>query len=409
MSALLEQAARPLAEAIGPGFARDPYPTYAAWREAGPMLWSPDFFGGAWLVTRHAEVARTLRDPQLSARRTGGWVMRSRADRRELRGFQRLFARAMLFLDEPDHERIHATLQSAFRPPALQRLAPFVERTVDELLDAVEGAQEFDFMQAVARPLPARVIARILGVPGGDEPRFAAWSEALSIFIGALQPTPEQARKAQDSLLAMAGCFEALLEQRARAPGNDLIGQLLRAEADGRLRDRAELLAQCVMLLFAGYETTRNLLGNGLHALLSHPEQWRRLQAEPRLVAPAVRELLRYESPVQYTGRRAATDLLLHGQRVRRGELVIALIGAANRDPRQHERPDELDVARSQRPSLVFGLGPHVCIGAALTLLEGEALLRRLLQRFPRLHLQHAGARWSGSALYRGLEGLPVG
>jgi cytochrome P450 len=409
MSALPEQADRPLADAIGPGFAQHPYPTYAAWREAGPMLWSSDFFGGAWLVTRHAEVAETLRDPRLSARRTGGWVMRSRADRRELRGFQRLFARAMLFLDEPDHERIHATLQSAFRPQALQRLAPFVERTVDELLDAAEVARDFDFMQAVARPLPARVIARILGVPGGDEPRFAAWSEALSAFIGALQPTPEQARKAQDSLLAMAGCFEALLEQRARDPGHDLIGQLLRAESDGRLRDRVELLAQCVMLLFAGYETTRNLLGNGLHALLSHPEQWRRLQAEPRLVAPAVRELLRYESPVQYTGRRAATDLLLHGQRVRRGELVIALIGAANRDPRQHERPDELDVGRSPRPSLVFGLGPHVCIGAALTLLEGEALLRRLLQRFPRLHLQNAGPRWSGSALYRGLEGLPVG
>jgi cytochrome P450 len=409
VSAVPEQAAPPLAAPIGPDFAGEPYPTYAAWREAGPMLWSPDFFGGAWVVTRHAEVAETLRDPRLSARRTGGWVMRSRADRRELRGFQRLFARAMLFLDEPDHGRIHATLQSAFRPPALQRLAPFVERTIDELLDAVGGAQDFDFMQTVARPLPARVIAEILGVPGGDEPRFAAWSAAISAFIGALQPTPEQAREAQDSLLAMAGCFESLLEQRAREPGHDLIGQLLRAEADGQLRDRVELLAQCVMLLFAGYETTRNLLGNGLHALLSHPHQWQRLQAEPRLVAPAVRELLRYESPVQYTGRRAATDLLLHGQRVRRGELVIALIGAANRDPRQHERPDELDVARAPRPSLVFGLGPHVCIGAALTLLEGEALLRRLLQRFPRLQLRNAAPRWSGSALYRGLEELPVG
>lgn len=160
------------------------------------------------------------------------------------------------------------------------------------------------------------------------------------------------------------------------------------------------------MLLFAGDETTRNLLGNGLHALLSHPQQWRRLQSESRLVAPAVRELLRYESPVQYTGRRATTDLLLHGQRVRRGELVIALIGAANRDPRQHERPDELDVARAPRPSLVFGLGPHMCIGAALTLLEGEALLRRLLQRFPRLRLRGEGVRWNGSALYRGFSTL---
>ncbi|HSV71876.1 MAG TPA: cytochrome P450 [Methylibium sp.] len=409
MSAVLEPARPPGAAPLGAGFADDPYPTYRAWREAGPVLWSEDFFGGAWLVSRHAEVAQVLRDPRLSARRTGGWVMQDDDDRRELAGFQRLFARALLFLDEPEHGRVHELLYAALRPAALQRLVPCIDRTIDELLDAADTGRGFDFMSAVARPLPARVIAQLLGVPGSAHAEITAWSEDLSAFLGALRPTRVQARRAQISLLAMARCVEDLLATRRHAPGDDLIGLLLQAEARGELHDRAELLAQCVMLLFAGYETTRNLLGNGVQALLSHPAQWQRLQAEPQLIAAALRELLRYESPVQYTGRRVATDCVLHGQPVRRGDLVIALIGAANRDPRQHDRPDELDIARPPRPSLAFGTGPHVCIGAALTMLEGEALLRRLLERRPDLRLRDAAPRWSGSPLYRGLAALHVG
>lgn len=404
MSAVL-QPSWPRAAPLGAGFAQDPYPTYRAWREAAPVLWSDDYFGGAWLVTRHAEVAQVLRDPRLSARRTGGWVMRDGDDRRELAGFQKLFARALLFLDEPDHGRVHALMQAAFRPAALQRLAPFIEREVDALLDAADRGAGFDFMQAVARPLPVRVIAELLGLPGGEQPAFAAWSDALSAFIGALQPGREQARRAQAALLAMARHFEELF---AAGACEGLAGELLRAEARGELHDRAELLAQCVMLLFAGYETTRNLLGNGVQLLLGHRAQWERLRAEPQLVQPALRELLRYECPVQYTGRRVTTDGVLHGQPVRRGDLVIALIGAANRDPAQHQRPDELDIGRAPRPSLAFGTGPHVCLGAALTMLEGEALLRRLIERRPDLRLADPAPRWTGSALYRGLASLPL-
>lgn len=404
MSAVL-QPSWPRAAPLGAGFAQDPYPTYRAWREAAPVLWSDDYFGGAWLVTRHAEVAQVLRDPRLSARRTGGWVMRDGDDRRELAGFQKLFARALLFLDEPDHGRVHALMQAAFRPAALQRLAPFIEREVDALLDAADRGAGFDFMQAVARPLPVRVIAELLGLPGGEQPAFAAWSDALSAFIGALQPGREQARRAQAALLAMARHFEELF---AAGACEGLAGELLQAEARGDLHDRAELLAQCVMLLFAGYETTRNLLGNGVQLLLSHRAQWERLRAEPQLVQPALRELLRYECPVQYTGRRVTTDGVLHGQPVRRGDLVIALIGAANRDPAQHPRPDELDIGRAPRPSLAFGTGPHVCLGAALTMLEGEALLRRLIERRPDLRLADPAPRWTGSALYRGLASLPL-
>ncbi|GAC1354423.1 MAG: hypothetical protein NVSMB34_06190 [Variovorax sp.] len=183
---------------------------------------------------------------------------------------------------------------------------------------------------------------------------------------------------------------------------------MVEAEAAGEIQGGAELLSQCAMLLFAGHETTRNLLGNGLQALLSHPAQWQRLQRDPALLPDAVRELLRYDSPVQYTGRRVATDLLLHGRLLRRGDLVVPLIGAANRDPTRYPEPDTLDVARDDGSSLSFGSGPHVCIGAALTRMEAEVALRQLVRRWPGLRLADSAPQWSGNPVYRGLVALPV-
>ncbi len=400
---------RPIIDAA---FLADPYPTYAALREAGPIHWSEEFFGGAWLLTRHADVETVLRDSaRFAAQRTGGWVMQSAAARRELKGFQQLFARAMLFVDAPDHARIRGVLNAGFRGEVLQRLAPAIEQRVDALLDAVNGVDAnagFDFMQALARPLPADVMAMLMDIPAGDRGDFIAWSDDLAAFIGATLPSLEQARHAQGSLLAMCGYFERLLPQRRDAPGDDLVSRLVRAEAAGDIRSGAELLAQCAMLLFAGHETTRNLLGNGLQALLAHPAQWQRLQREPGLLPGALRELLRFESPVQYTGRRVATDLVLQGQQLRRGDLVVALIGSANRDPARYPDPDHLDITRRPGGLLSFGAGPHVCIGAALTLMEAEIVFGLLLRRFPQLQLVDARPHWSGNAVYRGLRALPV-
>jgi hypothetical protein len=393
-------------------FLRDPYPTYAAIREAGPVHWSEEFYGGAWVVTRHADVEMVLRDPRFSAQRTGGWVMGVDEERdnvrRELQGFQRLFARAMLFLDAPDHARLRQVLNAAFRPAVLQAIVPRIEALVSERLDAVDAAAGFDFMQAVARPLPALVIATLMGIESSDQAEFIAWSDDLAAFIGALQPTLELARRAQKSLLAMSSYFEALLPQRRREPGDDLVSRLLQAEQRGQIHGSAELLAQCAMLLFAGHETTRNLLGNALRALLGHPGQWKLLQREPERLPGAVRELLRYDSPVQYTGRRVATELELHGRRLRRGDLAVALIGAANRDPRRYVEPDRLDVTRPPVSSLSFGHGPHVCIGAALTLMEAETVFRRVMQRWPALHAADPLPNWNGNPVYRGLTELRV-
>jgi cytochrome P450 len=413
--------ARPLPRAAAPrpapsaraiidaAFLADPYPTYAALREAGPIHWSEAFFGGAWLLTRHADVEAVLRDSaRFSAQRTGGWVMQSGAARRELKGFQQLFARAMLFVDAPDHTRLRGVLNAGFRGEVLQRLVPAITQRVDAMLDAVPAEAAFDFMPALARPLPAEVMAMLMDIPAADRGDFIAWSDDLAAFIGAPLPSLAQARRAQTGLLAMGGYFERLVPQRRAAPGDDLVSRLLHAEAAGGIRCGAELLAQCAMLLFAGHETTRNLLGNGLQALLAHPDQWQRLQREPGLLPGAVRELLRFESPVQYTGRRVATDLVLHGQQLRRGDLVVALIGAANRDPARYERADRLDIARRPGGLLSFGAGPHACIGAALSLMEAEIVFDRLLRRFPQLRLAEARPRWSGNAVYRGLSALPL-
>lgn len=392
---------------VDEAFRADPYPTYHAWREAGPIHWSDAFFGGAWLLTRYADVETMLRDPRFSARRTGGWVGGAGASARgELKGFQSLFARAMLFLDAPDHARLRRVMQAGFRPQALQALQPDILAMVDEALEGVDAGAGFDFMQQVARPLPARVIARVMGLDR-DAPQAIAWSEDLASFIGAPCPTLEQGRRAQASLLQMSRYFETCLADGAVQPGG-LAANLAQAARDGTITDGPELLAQCAMLLFAGHETTRNLLGNGLYHLLSTPGLWAELGQRPDRLPAAVRELLRFDSPVQYTGRRAACDMQLHGQPVRRGDLVLGFIGAANRDPRRYAQPDVLDVERASTASLSFGSGPHVCIGAALTLMEAEAVFARLLQRWPDLRLADPLPRWSGNPVYRGLTALHV-
>lgn len=399
---------------IDDDFLHDPYAAYRRLRESAPVAWSDEFFGGAWLVSRHADVDMVLRDPRFSAQRTGGWVMRGSEPRTELRGFQRLFARALIFLDAPDHARVRQVLTGAFRPADLQRLAPRLTQVITDRLDAADPVSGFDFVSTLARPLPAQAIASLMGVddetaPGG----FLDGSDELASFLGAIEPTREQALCAQTALLAMAARFESALQQRRACvdkPGrDDVLDRLVRAEQDGQIRGSAELLAQCVMLLFAGHETTRHLLANGLQILLKHPTAWRALAHDRTLLPAAVRELLRFDSPVQYTGRRVTTETVLHGQTLRRGDLVVALIGSANRDPDQHERPDEFDISRRPTPSLAFGQGPHVCLGASLTLMEAQMVFSQLLDRWPHLELAGSkGASRMGSPLYRGPLELPV-
>jgi len=390
-----------------------------------------------------------VRDAQrFSAQRTGGWVMhtartaaprselhsarpprgtenlgaarrfsdrddlRDDEARRELGLFQRLFARAMLFMDAPDHTRLRAVMMPSFRPAVMAALQADVEQMITALIDSIEqdcGTGPFDFMARFARPLPAQVICQLMGIATPDQHAFIDWSDTLAAFIGAPQPTLEQARAAHVALQAMSAYFDTVLPAKRANPGDDLLSRLAVGEAEGQVHGGAEMLAQCAMLLFAGHETTRNLLGNGLQVLLSQPGAWTQLVTEPALIPGAVRELLRYECPVQYTGRRVTTELTLHGQRLKRGDLVVGLIGAANRDPAQYTSAQEFDLRRKAGSSLAFGHGVHLCIGAALTLMEGEAALRALVKRWPNLHLaSDAAPDWVPNPVYRGLATLPV-
>lgn len=401
---------------ITPAFLADPTPSYHALREAGPLHFSTEFFGGAWLLTRYDDVAWALKDPRLSARRTGGWLTQSGDDAaRRLAPFQRLFARALLFQDAPDHARLRQVLMPAFRPAGLAVLRDHVQVQVDALIGAIDPTQPFDLMARLARPLPALVMARLMGVDAqeGEDPlSFVAWSDHIAEFLGHPQPELALAQRAQRAALAMAGLFQRTLARRrgeALVQENpDLLALLLQAQAQGQVASNEELLAQCVMLLFAGHETTRHLLCNGVHALLSQPGAWQRLRREPALLPQALRELLRYDCPVQYTGRRVASGFTLHGRRFERGELVIPLIGAAHRDPVAYTDPDALRLDRREAPHLAFGQGPHVCIGAALTYMEAEVAFGALLRRFPDLQLAPQPSQRLDNPLYRGWRSLNV-
>ena len=407
---------------FNPSLFDDPYPAYHALRAMGPLQWSPEFCGGAWLLTGHADVASVLRDPRFSVQRAGGWVNSSGpAAVQELREFKKIFARSLIFADAPRHTRLRRVMNAGFTPAALRAAAPQVQAIVDRLLDEVlagaghdagDGASqavfEFDFMRDFARPLPALVMAGLLGVEARDRGDFVTWSDDIAAFIGAPTPTLPIARRAASSLAAMSGYFQQLLPQRRAQPGSDLVSLLLKAEAGGGIIGANELLSQCCTLLFAGHETTRNLLGNGMLALLRHPQQWQSLKDSPDLLPSAVRELLRYDSPVQYTGRRLKADVELHGQVMKRGELVIAFIGAANRDPAKFTDPDRLDLRRNEGMHLSFGFGPHVCIGATLTYLEAEIALRAIMRRIPGLALAGPTQSWADNAAYRSLNRLPL-
>ncbi|MEO6918297.1 MAG: cytochrome P450 [Collimonas sp.] len=406
---------------INEDFLNDPYPAYHALRAEGALHWSPEFCGGAWLLTGHADVASVLRDPRFSVRRAGGWANSSGPGAvTELREFKRIFSRSLLFVDAPQHTRLRQVMNAGFKPVALQELAPQIQVIVDRLLDEVLAKAgptaagqcaefvQFDFMRDFARPLPALVIASMLGIAAEDRSDFVAWSDDIAAFIGSPTPTLEIARAAQVSLIAMNEYFRQLLPQRRAALGDDLMSQLIRAEASGGIITTKELLAQCCTLLFAGHETTRNLLGNGMLALLQHPQQWQALQATPSLLPSALKELLRFDSPVQYTGRRLKVDVEMHGQLMKKGDLVIPLIGAANRDPAKYTDPDRLDIQRNEGAHLSFGYGPHVCIGATLTYLEAEIAMRSVMQRLPQLRLASSTQSWGVNAVYRSLNALPL-
>jgi cytochrome P450 len=393
-------------------------------RRVGPLRWSREYCGGAWVASTYDDVVAVLRDPRLTTARAGAWVNVSGPEaREELRPLKNILARTLLFTEGARHRRLRMAMAPVFTRAGLASLEAAIRAQVDERIDelgrhgsATAEGTPVDFMERFARPLPAGVMAQLLGVDPADTAPLVQCSDEVAHFIGELAPTMAAARRAQDAAQRMVDHFRWLVRdvdgagRRAGAdprPGGDLLAALLRARARGALGLR-DLLAQCGMLLFAGHETTRNLLGNGLRLLLQSPESSRRLRAQPDGLRPAITEMLRFDSPVRYTGRRACADLSIGGQAISRGQLVIAMIDLANHDPARFSRPEEFRIDRDEAAPLSFGWGPHVCIGAELAHLEARVAFARILERMPSLRLAPQAFHWIDNPVYRGLARLLV-
>jgi hypothetical protein len=385
---------------------RDPYPAYRRLRESAPIRWNR--WQRSWLLSRYDDVAAVLRDPRFTTDRRALLPFRlmRRASRRHP-DFVNLLDRNLLMLDGEEHRRVRSLVSKAFTPRRVEALRPRVEAIVAELLDAAAAWGELELVRDLAHPLPVIVIAELLGVPLADRDRFRAWSNDVVQILDLLSGR-EGLRPAWRGAHGLAGYFRALLAERRRAPADDLLSAMLAAEEGGEALGEADLLALSALLLAAGHETTTNLIGNAVLALLRHPDEKKRLLDDPSLVPGAVEELLRFDSPVQVTDRVVTEDLDFRGHAFRRGQLAVCLLGAANHDPARFPEPERLDVTRADRGHLAFGLGPHVCLGAPLARLEAEVALAGLLRRFPHFHGPGEPPARRASIVLRGPASLPL-
>lgn len=399
----------PVSDSFGmpPEFRENPYPFYERLREANPVLWVPGILGrGAWLITSHKECSAVLKDNRFG--KEADKVLQPE----ELAGIRMMATQAtvktMLFRDPPDHTRLRSLVNQAFTPRMLERLRPHIQEIADHLADEMARQGEVDLIHAFAFQLPIIVIAELLGVPPEDREQFKAWSNPVSALVDPTA-TPQMIQEAQAAFPQLTAYLERTIAQRRQEPREDLISSLIQAHEAGDKLSAPELLATCRLLLIAGHETTVNLIGNGTLALLRHPEQREWLAANPEAIAGAVEELLRYDSPVQLTMRIAFEEMPVGSQTVHRGDQVVTLLGAANRDPVQFEEPARLDLTRANAgTNLAFGQGIHYCLGAPLARMEGQIAIGTLLRRFPAMRLATDELTYRGNITLRGLKELPV-
>jgi cytochrome P450 len=394
---------------FAPGFAADPYPHYAELCAANPVQRTPL---GLWAVFRHDDVVRLLRDPSLSVedRSVVGPNLRVEMREKILGERAQQGTRGILNLDPPDHTRLRRLVQQAFTPRMVERLAPRVQAAVDGMLDAVVArGGEMDVIADLAFPLPFRVITEMLGMPASEETRMRDLAHTLTLGLEPLLAMQHMTEIADASELVVAEVLEAIEWKRSH-PADDLLTALIAAEDGGDRLSQSELLDQVMLLYLAGHETTVNLIGNGVYALLTHPEQLARWRDDPALDATAVDELLRYDAPVQFSRRVTTTDLEFGDQTIEAGVFVLTCLASANRDPAKWGADAQaLDVTRAGAAQhLAFGAGIHHCLGASLARLEGRIALGTLIRRFPRLELATATPAWNGRLVLRGLDALPV-
>jgi cytochrome P450 len=390
---------------LDPDVLADPYPLYHRLRTESPVHWDP--FLHAWVVTRYADVVTVLH--RFSAQRTPTPEQLAAMGLETLTPIAAVMVRQMLFLDPPAHTRIRGLASQAFTPRRVERLRAHIQEITDALLDPLLERGQLDVIADLAEPLPAIVTAEMLGVPTADARQLKTWSADFAEMLGNFQHNPDRVAGVIRTTEAMTDYFRAAIREQRRQPREGLIQALLTAEVDGDRFTEDEVIANVIVTMVGGQETTTNLIGNGVLSLLRHPGELARLRHDPSLIASAVEELLRFESPSQHTARLAPDDVVLGGQSIRRRQAVIAVMGAGNRDPERFPDPDRLDLTRPDNRHLAFGWAAHFCFGAPLARIEGQIAFATLLGRLPELRLVPGSLGWRQNLGLRGLTALPVG
>jgi cytochrome P450 len=390
-----------------PGVLADPFPLYRRLRDDDPAHWSPRL--KAWVLTRYEDVKRVCLDSTMSSDRLRPFFATlpppEAAKVAELARYLTLW---MVFRDPPEHTRLRRLAAKVFHVRSIHALRPNVEALTQWLLDSIGERSEFDFIADFAGPLPALVIMDMLGAPREELGRLKHLSDEMALFIGSARDASAKYERASAATREMAGIFRELVSARRAAPQRDLLSELVALDDAGDRLSDDELVATCILLLFAGHETTTHHLANGLRALLAFPEELEKLRANRSLAPAAVEELLRYDGPIGAQVRIVKEPHALHGKQFRAGDRVFLLMNAANRDPRAYDDPERLDLERNGVPHLTFGFGAHICLGFPLARLEGQIALPAVLARWRHLELAGEPPEWMDSMVLRGMKTLQL-
>lgn len=391
-----------------PQFRTNPYPIYETLREETPVFFAEN--SRMWVVSRYEDVVALLKDRRFGRSLDGTPVATTRPRSTPddpMHPFRKLSDDSMFDKEPPDHTRLRSLVHKAFTPKRVESLRGQIQEITDALLDGIEADGEADLLATFAVPLPVTVIAEMLGVPEADRHQLRPWSHDI-VALFELTHTPEQAERAVRAASEFSDYLRALAAERRAHPGDDLMTALVQAEEDGDKLTEDELVATCVLLLNAGHEATVNVVGNGLLALLSRPDQHAAVRDNPTLVPSAVEEMMRFDTPLQLFRRKAREEVTYKDYHFAAGDEIALLFGSANRDPRRFADPGALDVTRKDNPHISFSAGIHFCLGAPLARLELYTAVGTLLRRFPRLRLVGPTPAYRDSFVIRGLEALPV-
>ena len=382
----------------------DPYPLYRRLREQDPVHWDP--FLHTWVVTRYADVITVLLT--FSADRTPTPDQMRAIGLGSIEPIAQVMVKQMLFMDAPAHTRLRKLCSAAFTPRRVETMASLIEDTANRLIDRVAASGRMEVIADFASPFPAIVTAQLLGVPVEDHQQLKAWSADFAEMLGNFQHNPDRVGHVLRTVEDMTAYFHDAIRQQERNPHDGLIRSLMDAEVEGQRLTEEEVIANTIVTMVGGQETTTNLIGNGLLTLLRQPDHLADLRDTPAIIESAVEELLRYESPSQHTARLAPHDVMLGGKLIRKGDAVMAVMAAGNRDPERFPDPDRLDLRRQNNRHLAFGWAAHFCFGAPLARLEGQIAFATLLRRLPGLALTDEPLAWRENLGLRGLKTLPV-